>query len=217
MLFWWTFSALVDGMDRDACLISPGSRCCYLFHFLWLVQQIDKLMFSSPTVASPLPLSVRHVIWKRTDAERKGKGSLSSYSERGSYTQNKSESTKINNQTNKQPNKPFAPTSKMNCYLELTLFLCSFCDSWCNNIFLMHFVILFVSLNYSSSEPHKHGSVAPGSPPEGRKKALQCTKKSKLNQKCCSWCLFYTVVLLAFFVTVIIWWRFPNCTKLHGN
>lgn len=34
--------------------------------------------------------------------------------------------------------------------------------------------------------------------PRVEKTALQCTKKSKLNQKCCSWCLFYTVVLLAF-------------------
>lgn len=66
-------------------------------------------------------------------------------------------------------------------------------------LFVFSFWFCFVFLNYSSFEPHKNGSVAPGSPPEGRKNSLAMyKKKSKLNQKCCSWCLFYTVVLLAF-------------------
>lgn len=39
---WWTNFALLDGKDRVACFISPGSCCCYLFHFLLLVQGIDK-------------------------------------------------------------------------------------------------------------------------------------------------------------------------------
>lgn len=84
---------------------------------------------------------------------------------------------------------------------------CSFSGSWCHSIFDAFCVSFFVFLsffplsfssNYSSSEPHKHGSVAPGSPSEGRTYSLAMYKKSKLNQKCCSWCLFYTVVLLAF-------------------
>ncbi len=66
-------------------------------------------------------------------------------------------------------------------------------------VFPFFFSSLSFSSNYSSSsEPHKHGSVAPGSPSEGRTYSLAMYKKSKLNQKCCSWCLFYTVVLLAF-------------------
>lgn len=80
---------------------------------------------------------------------------------------------------------------------------CSFSGYWCHSIFDAFCVSFFFSLlfssNYSSSsEPHKHGSVAPGSPSEGRTYSLAMYKKSKLNQKCCSWCLFYTVVLLAF-------------------
>lgn len=76
-------------------------------------------------------------------------------------------------------------------FLTLFVFLYSF-------FFLSSFFPLSFSSNYSSSEPHKHGSVAPGSPSEGRTYSLAMYKKSKLNQKCCSWCLFYTVVLLAF-------------------
>lgn len=80
--------------------------------------------------------------------------------------------TKINNQTNNQT------TICSNFKDELLLgALCSFCDFWCHNVFLSFYFFfffvcffIFVSLNYSSFEPHKHGSVAPGSPSEGRKK-----------------------------------------------
>lgn len=120
----------------------------------------------------------------------------------------KANETKINKQPNK---KPWAPISKTNCYTELsvpfvtpgaTVFI--FDLIWIFfflmlKLFVFSFWFCFVFLNYSSFEPHKNGSVAPGSPPEGRKNSLAMyKKKSKLNQKCCSWCLFYTVVLLAF-------------------
>lgn len=83
----------------------------------------------------------------------------------------------------------------MNCYLELsvpfvtsgaTMFLC-FVDLFC--------------FSWISPPPSSLISMAlwlQAAHPRVEKTALQCTKKSKLNQKCCSWCLFYTVVLLAF-------------------
>lgn len=64
-------------------------------------------------------------------------------------------------------------------FLTLFVFLYSF-------FFSPPFFPLSFSSNYSSSEPHKHGSVAPGSPSEGRTYSLAMYKKSKLNQKCCS-------------------------------
>lgn len=50
-------------------------------------------------------------------------------------------------------------------------FFVLFCFVW------LDFFFVFIFLNYSSFEPHKNGSVAPGSPPEGRKNSLAMYKK----------------------------------------
>lgn len=109
----------------------------------------------------------------------------------------------MNNQTNKQPNeKNICSSFNDELLLELPVPLVAPGATAFLMLFVFPFSFLFslsFSSNYSSSsEPHKHGSVAPGSPSEGRTYSLAMYKKSKLNQKCCSWCLFYTVVLLAF-------------------
>lgn len=136
---------------------------------------------------------------------------------RGGYTErkriNQNKATKL---TTKQP---FAPTSKMNCYLELFV---PFVTYGATMIFLNAFLFLFVffclflfSLNFSSFEPHKHGSVAPGSPSEGRKKnSLAMYKKEQVKPKMLFLMSFLCCSLVSFFVTVIIWWRFPKLYQI---
>lgn len=68
----------------------------------------------------------------------------------------------------------------------------------------MLLVFLFVSLNYSSFEPHKHGSVAPGSPTEGRKNSLAMYKKEQVKPKMLFLMSFLYCSLVSFFVTVIM-------------
>ena len=107
------------------------------------------------------------------------------------------------NQTNKQPTKTICSTLKDELFLGA---LCSFCDFWCHNVFLCicFSFLYFVSLTYSSSEPHKHGSVAPGSPPEGRKNSLAMYKKEQVKPKMLFLMSFLYCSLVSFFVTVII-------------
>lgn len=105
----------------DTRFISPGSCCCYLFHFLLLVSLMDKYNLSGQMAARPSLCSSHQP--KREMNQRERGRVFQAVIPKEAVTHKKSESTKINNQTNKQPNKPFAPTSKMNCYLELSLFL----------------------------------------------------------------------------------------------
>lgn len=103
----------------------------------------------------------------------------------------------------------------MNYYLELSV---PFVTSGATIYFFYTFSFPLISLNYSSFEPHKHGSVAPGSPSEGRKKnSLAMYKKEQVKPKMLFLMSFLCCSLVSIFVTVIIWWRFPNCTKRHGN
>lgn len=142
------------------------------------------------------PLSVHPTNQKEKWTREKGEGfSRLSFLKRQLHTKKANQPKLTTKLTNNQTNRLL----QLQRWTVTWSSLCSFCDSWCHKVFFnAFFLFLFVSLNYSSSEPHKHGSVAPGSPLRVEKTALQCTKKSKLNQKCCSWCLFYTVVLLAF-------------------
>lgn len=151
---------------------------------------------SSPVRWWLAPLSVHPTNQKEKWTREKGEGfSRLSFLKRQLHTKKANQPKLTTKLTNNQTNHLL----QLQRWTVTWSSLCSFCDSWCHKVFFnAFFLFLFVSLNYSSSEPHKHGSVAPGSPLRVEKTALQCTKKSKLNQKCCSWCLFYTVVLLAF-------------------
>lgn len=87
----------------------------------------------------------------------------------------------------------------MNCYLELSV---PFVTSGATMFFMLCLFVLFF-LNFSSSfEPHKHGSVAPGSPPEGRKNSLAMYKKEQVKPKMLFLMSFLYCSLVSFFVTV---------------
>lgn len=160
------------------------------------------------------PLSVRHTTgieeWTTERGERRSLP-LSFFLKR-QWNTKKAYQPKCTTKLTNQP-KPFAPTWKMNCFLELSVPFVTFGAT----MFFYAFVFCsFVSLTYSSSEPHKHGSVATGSPPEGRKNSLAMYKKEQVKPKMLFLMSFLYCSLVSFFVTVIIW-RFPNCTKRHGN
>ena len=133
---------------------------------------------------------------ERTESERRGEGSLDCHSLRGSYTQKKANQPKL---TTKLTNNQTNHLLQLQRWTVTWSSLCSFCDSWCHNFFLNAFCFPF--LFPWLIPPPSLTSMAQwlqAAHPRVEKTALQCTKKSKLNQKCCSWCLFYTVVLLAF-------------------
>lgn len=86
----------------------------------------------------------------------------------------------------------------MNCYLEHSV---PFVTSGATRFYF--YAMVFVFLNYSF-EPHKHGSVAPGSPSEGRKNSLAMYKKEQVKPKMLFLMSFLYCSLVSFFVTVII-------------
>lgn len=129
------------------------------------------------------------------------------------HLKRKSVITKINNQTNNQT------TICSNFKDELLLgALCSFCDFWCHNVFLTLWVFFFVFpwltpplslISMALWLQAAHLRV--------EKNSLAMYKKEQVKPKMLFLMSFLYCSLVSFFVTVIIWWRFPNCTKLHGN
>lgn len=185
----------MDTNTRIRCLPVHGVATCFIsparfsdWHVVPLWRGVDQI---HPTIKS--------------DFTVQGEGIFLGVIPEEADNHKKSESTKINNQTNKQPNENKKHLLQFQRWTAPGA-SCSFSGSWCHrnfDAFCVSFFFIIFSLSFSSnysssSEPHKHGSVAPGSPSEGRTYSLAMYKKSKLNQKCCSWCLFYTVVLLAF-------------------
>lgn len=157
------FTKFQDRMDRDTCFISSSS-CCDPFHFLVLVPGWQ-VKLSSLSAAHPSLCWLHNLNREINNIERGWVVWAAILKKAVTLLKKKSVLTKINNQTNNQT------TICSNVKDELLLgALCSFCDFWCHNVFLSFEFLFFFSLNYSSFEPHKHGSVAPGSPSEGRKK-----------------------------------------------
>ncbi len=178
-----TFSALLNGMDSNTRI---------------RVSQFTVLL---PVSFPPARFSDWHVapLWRgvnritptiKSDFTVQGEGIFLGVIPEEADKHKKSESTKMNNQTNKQPNeKNICSSFNDELLLELTVPLVAPGATAFLMLFVFPFSLSFSSNYSSSSEPHKHGSVAPGSPSEGRTYSLAMYKKSKLNQKCCSWCL----------------------------
>ena len=167
---------------------------------------------SSPVRWRLAPLSVHHTNQKEKWAREKGEGfSRLPFLKRQLHTK-KANQPKLTTKLTNNQTKPFAPTSKMNCYLELSLFLLWLLVPQCFfNAFSFCFLELFL---LRASQAWLRGSRQPT---EGRKNSLAMYKKEQVKPKMLFLMSFLYCSLVSFFVTVIIWWRFPNCTKLHGN
>lgn len=162
------------------------------------------------------PLSVRHTMEIEKWTTEKGEAILTAVILlKETVKHKKSVSTKMYNQTNKQPTKTICSNLKDELFLGA---LCSFCDFWCHNVFLcicfslLFFPFLDLFLLWAS-QAWLCGSRQPT---EGRKNSLAMYKKEQVKPKMLFLMSFLYCSLVSFFVTVIIW-RFPNCTKLHGN
>lgn len=206
-------------MDRDACFISSSS-CCYPFHFLVLVCSWQ-VKLSSQMAAHPSLCWLHYLNREINNTERGWVLKAVILKEAVTLRKRKKKSilTKINNQTNNQT------TICSNFKDELLLgALCSFCDFWCHNVFLSFyffflFCLFFLFLFPWITPPSSLISMAlwlQAAHLRVEKNSLAMYKKEQVKPKMLFLMSFLYCSLVSFFVTVIIW-RFPNCTKLHGN
>lgn len=204
----------VHSTDRESCFISPAP-CRYLFIFPRTRQRLTSA--SSPVKWRLTLLSLLITSSLKREREKnftgKEKGSQRCHSLKRQLHL-KSVLTKINNQTNNQT------TICSNLKDELLLgALCSFVTSGATMFFLM-LLVCFFSFFLSITSPSSLISMAlwfQAAHQRVEKNSLAMYKKEQVKPKMLFLMSFLYCSLVSFFVTVIIWWRFPNCTKLHGN
>lgn len=194
-----------------AYFLPESHRCYYLFEFLVLVSGWHVKLFKSKD--GPPPLCASHHGNRGMINRERGEAILTAvFFLKRQWNTKKAYQPKCTTKLTNKPTKTICSNLKDELFLGA---LCSFCDFWCHNVFLCicFSVILFPWL----IPPLSLTSMALRlSPPEGRKNSLAMYKKEQVKPKMLFLMSFLYCSLVSFFVTVIIW-RFPNCTKLHGN
>lgn len=198
-----------------------SSSCCYPFHFLVLVSGWQ-VKLSSQIAAHP-SLCWLHVLNREINNTERG-WVLKAVILKEAVTLKKSILTKINNQTNNQTT--ICSKLQRRTVTWSSLFLLWLLVPQCFVLFFnpfrdffFWFLFLFFFLFPWITPPSSLISMAlwlQAAHLRVEKNSLAMYKKEQVKPKMLFLMSFLYCSLVSFFVTVIIW-RFPNCTKLHGN